>query len=166
MPVVTAQNVSSSPALSSDKLGFRVYEKPRRSAPVSVTSPVQHPAPVNHSPVMISEARPVTEISATNKRRAPLVAENDLQVFASDDEIKTLAGGGNLRIHKHGSGKYRGAYLCLRPAGSRTDKRPMLASGRPAKLKAYLAGLGIRICTRHRSVAPCAGCRKARKEAR
>lgn len=132
------------------------------SAQISATSPAQYSAPLTRSPVMISESRPVTKISATNKRRAPLVAENDLQVFASDEEIKTLAGGGNLRIHKHGSGKYRGAYLCLRPAGSRTDKRPMLASGRPAKLKAYLAGLGIRICTRHRSVAPCAGCRKAR----
>lgn len=108
----------------------------------------------------------VTTISATKKKPAPLVAENDLQIFASDDDIKSIAGGGNLRIHKHGSGKYRGQYLCLRPAGSRTDKRPMLASGRPAKLKAYLEGLGVRICTRHRQVAPCSGCRKARKGGR
>lgn len=121
------------------------------------------------SPIPIEKPIPSPEISATAKTKIPprpaLVAENGVEVFVSPEELQSLAGGGNLRVHKHGSGQYRGQYLCLRPAGKRTDKRPMLASGRPAKLRSYLAGLGIKLCLTHREIAPCAGCAKRKRTA-
>jgi hypothetical protein len=94
------------------------------------------------------------ELSATRnrqKREAVTVAE-DLEVFVSDADLLSLIHAGRVRVHKHGSGKYRGGYLALRPAGGRKEKRPFLASGRPEKLKQYLAALGVHLCLVHRAL--------------
>lgn len=112
---------------------------------------------------------PARAVSATRRspssRPAPKVAEVGLEVFTDPEHLRGLAAGGALRVHRHGSGQYRGEYLCLRPAGGRGEKRPMLASGRPAKLRAYLSGIGVRLCLVHQraSLAACPDCRSARK---
>lgn len=91
------------------------------------------------------------KISATGKRKrrkALRVAEHpdDLRVFVSDADLLSNIERGAVRVHRHGSGEYRGDYLCLRPRGGRRDKRPMLATGRPEKLFEYLAGIGVHLC--------------------
>jgi hypothetical protein len=79
------------------------------------------------------------------------VAEN-LEVFVSDADLLSLVRSGRVRVHKHGSGKYRGDYLALRPTGGRKEKRPFLASGKPEKLKEYLSNLGVYLCLIHREI--------------
>ncbi|MCI0392925.1 MAG: hypothetical protein MOB07_29690 [Acidobacteria bacterium] len=79
------------------------------------------------------------------------MAEN-LVVYVSDGDLVADVRAGVVRVHRHGSGEYRGDYLCLRPSGGRKDKRPMLATGRPEKLKEYLASLGVHLCAPCRSV--------------
>lgn len=76
----------------------------------------------------------------------------DLTVFVSDDDLASLLRADLVRVHQHGSGKYRGQYLFLRRSGGRKDKRPVLASGRPEKLAEYLRGLGVHLCASCRSV--------------
>jgi hypothetical protein len=98
------------------------------------------------------------KISATpkhHKREAVTVAENpkDLTVYVSDGDLLSDVRVGVVRVHKHGSGEYRGQYLALRPAGGRKDKRPMLATGRPERLKEYLSTLGVHLCVSCRAVA-------------
>lgn len=85
----------------------------------------------------------------------------NLKVFVSDDDLAALIAAGLVRVHQHGSGKYRGEYLFLRRAGGRKEKRPVLASGRPEKLAEYLRGLGVHLCAPCRSVtmgAVCSSC--------
>ncbi len=97
-----------------------------------------------------------TKFSATPKRQrkqAVTVAEN-LEVFVSDDDLLSQIRAGRVRVHKHGSGKYKGDYLALRPSGGRKEKRPFLASGKPEKLKDYLLNLGVYLCLTHRELAP------------
>lgn len=103
------------------------------------------------------------KISATGKRfkrQAVTVAENpkDLTVYVSDGDLLADIRAGVVRVHRHGSGVYRGDYLCLRPAGGRNAKRPMLATGRPEKLREYLAGLGVYLCVPCRRVTVGAAC--------
>jgi hypothetical protein len=85
------------------------------------------------------------------------VAEN-LVVYVSDGDLIKGIRAGVVRVHRHGSGEYRGDYLCLRPRGGRNDKRPMLATGRPEKLYEYLAGLGVHLCASCRVVTPGGAC--------
>lgn len=139
------------------------------SLPIAVNSS-SSPIPLDPPIVAPTISATSNEISATAKAkfppRLPLVAEPGLEVFITADELQALARGGKIRVHKHGSGKYRGHYLCLRPAGKRTDKRPMLASGRPHKLRDYLSSLGIRLCLTHRAIDPCADCAKSKRKGR
>ena len=119
---------------------------------------------------------PVQVTSATGKRShrsrtprpSPKVAEIGLEVFADVNQLRTLAASGALRVHRHGSGLYRGEYLCLRPAGGRGEKRPMLASGRPLKLRSYLLGVGINLCLVHRQarLTRCPDCHRKPKKGR
>ena len=132
------------------------------SSPVPLDPLPASPAPTNSATAGESCATGKGKIPP----RLPLVAEPGLEVFISADELKTLARGGKIRVHRHGSGKYRGQYLCLRPSGRRTDKRPMLASGRPYKLRDYLSSLGIRLCLSHRAIDPCPGCSKSKRKGR
>jgi hypothetical protein len=81
-----------------------------------------------------------------------LVAEN-LVVYVSDADLLLNIRAGAVRVHQHGSGEYRGQYLALRPAGGGKDKRPMLATGRPERLKEYLSTLGVHLCVLCRAVA-------------
>lgn len=90
------------------------------------------------------------------------MAENpkDLVVYVSDGDLLTDIQAGIVRVHKHGSGNYRGQYLALRPTGGRKDKRPMLATGRPEKLKEYLATLGVHLCVACRAVGQGSACQQ------
>ena len=92
--------------------------------------------------------------SATRKRQRKqvvTVAEN-LDVFVTDDDLLSQIRSGRIRVHKHGSGKYKGGYLALRPTGGRKEKRPFLASGKPERLKEYLLTLGVFLCLSHREL--------------
>lgn len=81
-----------------------------------------------------------------------MVAEN-LVVYVSNSDLLSNIKADAVRVHQHGSGDYRGQYLALRPVGGRKDKRPMLATGRPQKLKEYLASLGVYLCVVCRAIA-------------
>jgi hypothetical protein len=93
------------------------------------------------------------------KREAVTVAEN-LVVYVSDADLLSNIRAGVVRVHQHGSGDYRGQYLALRPAGGRKEKRPMLATGRPERLKEYLSTLGVHLCLSCRVVALSGSCLK------
>jgi len=47
---------------------------------------------------------------------------------------------GSVRVHRHGSGIYRGRYLALR---STAGRRAILATGKPDSLRVKLASMGI-----------------------
>ena len=113
--------------------------------------------------VPISVTRKRASATLKRQRREAVTVAEDLKVFVSDGDLLALVKAGAVKVHKHGSGAYRGQYLCLRPAGGRRDKRPVLASGRPEKLRTYLVTLGIRLCLAHRSLSfdACPGCRGA-----
>jgi hypothetical protein len=144
----------------------------RPSAPPRGGRKLHHPgrfsaSDFRHRSAFSATPRPATRSKA---RPAPLVTEDGLEVFADPESLHAMAAAGMLRVHKHGSGEYRGRYLALRPAGGRGDKRPMLASGKPEKLRAYLAGHGVRLCLTHQraGLVACPECstRKRRREAR
>lgn len=94
------------------------------------------------------------KISATPKRkgREVVTVTEDVKVFISDTDLYTLVRENLVRVHQHGSGKYKGHYWYLRRAGGRKEKRPVVASGRPEKLSTYLVGLGVFLCLKCRSV--------------
>ncbi len=63
-----------------------------------------------------------------------------VRMAVTPSHLTRLVAAGEVRIHRHGSGVYRGRYLALR----RTDgKREILATGRPEPLAAKLASMGI-----------------------
>ncbi len=119
--------------------------------------------------VTTSTASSVTanaECSATKAQgqRRQSVAEHqpDLVVFVDDAELAELLQAGRVAVHRHGSKRnyadYRGEYLLLRQKGGRGEKRRVLASGRPEKLRAHLAGLGVALCVAHRALNVCPQC--------
>ena len=95
------------------------------------------------------------KVSVTAKRqgREVVTVTEEVKVFVSDTDLYTLVKEDLVRVHQHGSGKYKGHYWYLRRAGGRKDRRPVVASGRPQKLKEYLQGLGIHLCEICRCVA-------------
>ncbi len=108
----------------------------------------------------------VTERSVTTaqtqRRQAVTEYQPDLAVFVDDAELAELLQAGRVAVHRHGSKRnyadYRGEYLLLRQKGGRGEKRRVLASGRPEKLREHLARLGVRLCVEHRALNACSQC--------
>jgi len=63
-----------------------------------------------------------------------------VQISVTPSALVAAVVAGDARVHRHGSGKYRGRYLALR----RTDgRREILATGKPEPLRVKLASMGI-----------------------
>ena len=63
-----------------------------------------------------------------------------MQISVSLATLTAAVRAGQVRVHKHGSGHYRGRYLALR---LNTGNRPILATGRPEPLAAKLSSIGV-----------------------
>lgn len=98
----------------------------------------------------------VTAKRQKNQRETVTEHGPDLAVFVNDDELSSLIRADRVAVHQHGSKRnyadYTGRYWLLRLKGKRTEARPVLASGRPEKLKDHLAKLGVDLCLDHRSL--------------
>jgi hypothetical protein len=63
-----------------------------------------------------------------------------VQISVTPSALVAAVVAGDVRVHRHGSGIYRGRYLALR----RTDgRREILATGRPEPLRLKLSSMGI-----------------------
>jgi hypothetical protein len=63
-----------------------------------------------------------------------------VQISVSASSLVAAVTSGDVRVHRHGSGKYRGRYLALRRSAGR---REILATGRPDPLRLKLSSMGI-----------------------
>ena len=63
-----------------------------------------------------------------------------VQISVRPSALVAAVTSGDVRVHRHGSGKYRGRYLALRRSAGR---REILATGRPDPLRIKLASMGI-----------------------
>jgi hypothetical protein len=68
------------------------------------------------------------------------VAGDGVQMVVTPSHLTRLVAAGSVRVHRHGSGIYRGRYLALRHSAGR---REILATGKPEPLAAKLASMGI-----------------------
>lgn len=114
--------------------------------------------------VTATGARSVTPQGQRQQRATVTEHQPDLAVFVDDAELAQLLQAGRVAVHQHGSQRtyadYRGEYLLLRQKGGRGEKRRVLASGRPEKLREHLTGLGVRLCVVHRVLNDCARCER------
>ncbi len=68
------------------------------------------------------------------------MAGDGVQMVVTPSHLTRLVAAGSVRVHRHGSGIYRGRYLALRRSAGR---REILATGKPEPLSAKLASMGI-----------------------
>lgn len=68
------------------------------------------------------------------------MAGDGVQMVVTPSHLTRLVAAGSVRVHRHGSGIYRGRYLALRRSAGR---REILATGKPEPLAARLATMGI-----------------------